>query len=75
MCLVEVQQCRGDDQRLDTKTWLLDTDSTFSDHQGLGKAAFVGLPVDRTGLRRFEPGDNVIPLLSRFPYGEIRFAV
>ncbi len=37
--LVGVQQCRGDDQRLDTKTWLLDTDSTFSDHQGLGKRA------------------------------------
>ncbi len=37
--LIRVQQSRGDDQRLDTKTWLLDTDSTFSDHQGLGKRA------------------------------------
>ncbi len=65
--LARVHQRGGDDQRLDTKTWLLDTDSTFSDHQGLGKR-LVGLPVDRTGLGRLEPGDNVIPLCaSRFP--------
>ncbi len=72
--LVGVQQCRGDDQRLDTKTWLLDTDSTFSDHQGLGKR-LVGLPVDRTGLRRFEPGDNVIPFAQSLSTAKIRFAV
>ena len=57
--LVCVQQRRGDDERLDPKARLLDSDARFADREKIGKR-LVGLPIHRAGAVRFGPLDDMI---------------
>jgi len=65
-----IQQRRGDDDGSDAKARLRDLDSAFSNHRELGKY-IVCLCIDRTGLSRFEPLDDVIVFAQAFSTAKV----